>query len=187
MVGRDLSEPGEQVECLSGIHQRGAGPVGDARWLSSVGSDFVTDQALPIRTSAILILLVRNGHSAVGQPLPKAGRESPPLRVGAAFKRPDEIAHDPAAVEAAELWCDGLAIDVACRWRSESASKRRRCKCWHRICGCVANSGEGRRAIVEGLGQAAIWNKDATKAACAFMSRPPTFFTCPFLIIATAS
>ncbi len=53
--------------------------------------------------------------------------------------------------------------------------------------GCVANSDEGRRSIIEGFGQAAIWNKAATKIACAFMSRPPTVFTCPFLIIATAS
>ena len=70
-------------------------------------------------------------------------------------------------------WTDGL--DGALR-RMSAASK-----------GCVANSGKGRRSIVEGFGQAAIWNKAATKIACALMSRPPTFLTCPFLIIAAAS
>ena len=45
----------------------------------------------------------------------------------------------------------------------------------------------GKRGAVERRFQAATSNSPATKAACACMSRPPTLWTCPFLIIAIAS
>ncbi len=53
--------------------------------------------------------------------------------------------------------------------------------------GSVAKIAAGREWPRRTVGQAAIWNSSATKPACARMSRPPMFRTCPFLTIAIAS
>src|SRR3954447_1612169 len=47
--------------------------------------------------------------------------------------------------------------------------------------------GWAEKAPWQGPDQAAIPNRPATKAACARMSPPPMFRTCPFLIIAIPS
>src|SRR5689334_19203938 len=53
--------------------------------------------------------------------------------------------------------------------------------------GCAAKFAAGREWPREEPDQAATRNSSATKLACARISRPPTFRTCPFLIIAIAS
>ena len=53
--------------------------------------------------------------------------------------------------------------------------------------GCVAKFAAGCEWPRYRADQAATWNSSATKLACARMSRPRTFRTCPFLTIAIAS
>ena len=71
----------------------------------------------------------------------------------------DRRRHIPRQTHKVTNWREGSVakIAVGCEWPRQTAS------------------------------QAAIWNNSAMKLACARMSRPPTFQTCPFLIIAIAS
>src|SRR4051812_25001346 len=59
-----------------------------------------------------------------------------------------------------------------------------------RLTGSVATFGVSHGASARGAqlpSQAASWNSAAMNSACALMSLPPIFRTCPFLIIAIAS